>query len=300
MSPVGAPAAPAGLSRRWRSSRASTRCPEVSGRSSSWSGSSMGCTSVTPTCCASSSPRPRSATPAATVITFDHHPDEVLIGNAPPLLIDPEERLERLATAGVASRSSSTSTTSCAERPTTRSSSGSARVSRCAAFLMTPDAAFGFERRGTPDALAAMGERDGFEVVVVPPFDLHGRHVRSTEIRDLIRTGDLAGAAELAGATGDAHRDGSRRSAPVRPADGDPARRSVPGPHRRSADDRRSFGTARPFVADDRSVRSRLARADAGSLTRVSPRPTIDRIAVEHVRPAAAGLTGQRSCTLAP
>jgi riboflavin kinase / FMN adenylyltransferase len=66
-------------------------------------------------------------------------------------------------------------------------------------FLMTPDAAFGFERRGTPDALAAIGERDGFAVVVVPPFDLHGRHVRSAEIRELIATGDLAGAAELLG-----------------------------------------------------------------------------------------------------
>ena len=30
-----------------------------------------------------------------TVITFDHHPDEVLVGNAPPLLLDPAERLER-------------------------------------------------------------------------------------------------------------------------------------------------------------------------------------------------------------
>src|SRR5512144_631726 len=37
-----------------------------------------------------------------TVITFDHHPDEVLTGSAPPLLCDPEERLERLAAAGVA------------------------------------------------------------------------------------------------------------------------------------------------------------------------------------------------------
>ena len=36
---------------------------------------------------------------------------------------------------------------------------------------MTPDAAFGYERRGTPDALAALGARDGFDVVVVPPFD---------------------------------------------------------------------------------------------------------------------------------
>ena len=41
----------------------------------------------------------RSARPV--VITFDHHPDEILTGSAPPLLCDPDERLERLAAAGV-------------------------------------------------------------------------------------------------------------------------------------------------------------------------------------------------------
>jgi riboflavin kinase/FMN adenylyltransferase len=136
---------------------------------------------------------------AATVITFDHHPDEILIGNAPPLLIDPDERLERLAAAGVAV------TVVQHFDDLLRRTTYDAFVERIRArvalrgFLMTPDAAFGFERRGTPEALAAVGERDGFDVVVVPPFDLHGRHVRSTEIRDRIAAGDLAGASELLG-----------------------------------------------------------------------------------------------------
>ena len=60
---------------------------------------------------------------------------------------------------------------------------------------MTPDAAFGFERQGTPEALTVLGANDGFEVVVVPPFDLDGRQVRSTEIREAIRTGELSFAA---------------------------------------------------------------------------------------------------------
>ena len=59
---------------------------------------------------------------------------------------------------------------------------------------MTPDAAFGFERRGTPEALAALGARDGFDVVVIPPFTLDGRPVRSTEIRAAIAAGDLEAA----------------------------------------------------------------------------------------------------------
>ena len=37
-----------------------------------------------------------------TVITFDAHPDQVLMGTAPPLLLDPGERLERLEAAGAA------------------------------------------------------------------------------------------------------------------------------------------------------------------------------------------------------
>jgi riboflavin kinase/FMN adenylyltransferase len=66
-------------------------------------------------------------------------------------------------------------------------------------FLMTPDAAFGFERRGTPETLAALGERLGFDVVVIPPFALHGRAVRSSEIRAAIGSGDLEGAAAMLG-----------------------------------------------------------------------------------------------------
>jgi riboflavin kinase/FMN adenylyltransferase len=68
-----------------------------------------------------------------------------------------------------------------------------------AGFLMTPDAAFGFERRGTPDAVAALGRREGFDLVVVPPFTLHGAPVRSSDIRSAIAAGDLARARELLG-----------------------------------------------------------------------------------------------------
>src|SRR5450631_3501034 len=35
------------------------------------------------------------------VITFDHHPDEILVGAAPPVLCDPAERLVRFGRAGV-------------------------------------------------------------------------------------------------------------------------------------------------------------------------------------------------------
>ena len=64
---------------------------------------------------------------------------------------------------------------------------------------MTPDAAFGHERRGTPTTLAALGGRMGYDVVVVPPFVIDGEPVRSGRIRTSIAAGDLAGARRLLG-----------------------------------------------------------------------------------------------------
>ena len=139
----------------------------------------------------------RSARP--TVITFDHHPDEVIQGVAPPLLLHPAERLERLAAAGVEvtvvqhfdERVRRTAYDDFVEMIGSRVD--------LAGFLMTPDAAFGFERRGTPEALADLGSRRGFDVVVVPPYTLDGTAVRSSDIRAAIARGDLARARELLG-----------------------------------------------------------------------------------------------------
>ncbi len=134
-----------------------------------------------------------------TVITFDHHPDEILMGTAPALLLDPDERLERLATAGIEV------TVVQPFDDALRRTPYAAFVERIRArvtlsgFLMTPDAAFGFERGGTPPALTELGARDGFDVVVVPPFTLDGRDVRSSAIRAAIVSGDLAGAGRLLG-----------------------------------------------------------------------------------------------------
>ena len=45
------------------------------------------------------------------------------------------------------------------------------------------DAAFGFERGGTPETLTALGEKLGFSVTVVSSFLSNGEQVRSSEIR---------------------------------------------------------------------------------------------------------------------
>jgi len=134
-----------------------------------------------------------------TVITFDHHPDEVLTGHAPPLLIDPDERLDRLADAGVAVTVVQHFDAALRQTPFDAFIERIRDRVGLAGFLMTPDAAFGYERRGTPDALATLGARDGFEVVVVPPFTLEGRPVRSSDVRAAIAAGDLEMARRLLG-----------------------------------------------------------------------------------------------------
>ena len=139
----------------------------------------------------------RSAQP--TVITFDAHPDEVLTGSAPPLLIHPDERLERLAAAGVRVTVVQHFDEAVRQTPYDVFVGRIEAATSLAGLLMTPDAAFGFERRGTPDALAALGRERGFDVVVVPPFTLDGRAVRSSDIRSAISSGDLAGAEKLLG-----------------------------------------------------------------------------------------------------
>lgn len=139
----------------------------------------------------------RNALPA--VVTFDHHPDEILTGAAPALLCDSDERLERLEAAGVAV------TVIQHFDLALRMTGHDAFVRRIAhraalaGFLMTPDSAFGHERRGTPEAVARLGVELGYDVVVIPSLEQDGRPVRSAEIRADIAAGDLAGAARLLG-----------------------------------------------------------------------------------------------------
>jgi riboflavin kinase/FMN adenylyltransferase len=134
-----------------------------------------------------------------TVITFDHHPDEVLTGQAPPLLLDPRERIDRLAAAGVAVTVVQHFDAALRETPYDVFVRRIRDRVDLRGFLMTPDAAFGFERRGTPQTLTELGGRLGFDVVVVPPFTLGGQAVRSTEIRNEIAAGNLDAAAALLG-----------------------------------------------------------------------------------------------------
>ncbi|MBI3750412.1 MAG: FAD synthetase family protein [Chloroflexi bacterium] len=139
----------------------------------------------------------RTARPA--VITFDHHPDEILTGSAPPLLLDPQERLDRLADAGVELTVVHHFDLATRRTPYDAFIRAIAERVDLAGFLMTPDSSFGYERGGTPATVATLGAELGYDVVVVPTLELDGKPVRSAEIRAAIERGDLRTAETLLG-----------------------------------------------------------------------------------------------------
>jgi riboflavin kinase/FMN adenylyltransferase len=133
------------------------------------------------------------------VLTFDHHPDEILTGSAPPLLCDPEERLQRLEAAGVEVTIVQTFDQALRQTPYDVFVRSIADRVDLAGLLMTPDSAFGFDRQGNPETVAALGRELGYEVAVVPPFTLDDGPVASSRIRTAIADGDLPGAARQLG-----------------------------------------------------------------------------------------------------
>lgn len=141
--------------------------------------------------------RRRDARPA--VITFDHHPDEILTGSAPPLLCDPDERLARFEAAGVAVTVVQTFDVALRNTPFDAFVRLIAERVELVGFLMTPDSAFGYRRAGTPETVAALGRDLGYDVAVIPPFTLDGEAVSSSAIRAAIASGDFATAERLLG-----------------------------------------------------------------------------------------------------
>jgi riboflavin kinase/FMN adenylyltransferase len=133
------------------------------------------------------------------VITFDHHPDEILTGAAPPLLCDPEDRLARLAAAGVDATVVATFDIALRMTPYDAFVRAIAERVDLGGFLMTPESAFGHDRLGTPETVSELGRSLGYAVDVVPPLLIDGRPVSSGEIRRAIAEGRLADAERLLG-----------------------------------------------------------------------------------------------------
>jgi riboflavin kinase/FMN adenylyltransferase len=133
------------------------------------------------------------------VVTFDPHPEAVVLGQAPDMLMDRRERLEHIShlVGGlvVLQRFDEVFRRTTAEEFVERLGGGR----NLAALVMTRVSAFGRDRRGTLPVLREMAAGSSWELVEAPTLDALGARVSSARIRELVAAGDLTTAAVLLG-----------------------------------------------------------------------------------------------------
>lgn len=135
-----------------------------------------------------------------TVVTFANHPDQVLRGDAPPLICSVPHRLRLLRRAGVL-RLVLLQFEPRLQNMTAREFAEDVLIGRLRArgLLLGYDSAMGKDREGTPERFGELGRELGFEVQSGQPFELDGKPVSSTAIREAIAAGDLATARRYLG-----------------------------------------------------------------------------------------------------
>lgn len=133
------------------------------------------------------------------VVTFDPHPDAVVAGRAPDMLMDRRERIERISqlVGGlvVLQRFDQVFRRTTAEEFVERLGGGR----NLAGLVMTKVSAFGRDRGGTLPVLRQMGTAGGWELVEAPTLESGGARVSSARTRELVAEGQLSTAAELLG-----------------------------------------------------------------------------------------------------
>lgn len=130
-------------------------------------------------------------------VTFDPHPDAVVRGRAPDMLMDRLERIERIGRLigglVVVQTFDEVFRRTTAQEFVQRLGGGR----NLAALVMTRVSAFGRDRGGTLPVLREMGAAGGWELVEAPTLDSGGARVSSARIRELVAEGQLRTAGEL-------------------------------------------------------------------------------------------------------
>jgi len=127
-----------------------------------------------------------------TVVTFRAHPDALLKGTAPPLLVSIPHRLRLLRRAGV----QRVALLDFDQRIRDMTAEAFARdilhrALNTRGLLLGFDSAMGRNREGTPERFAELGASLGFEVQRGAPLLVDGEPVSSTKIREALHRGDL-------------------------------------------------------------------------------------------------------------
>lgn len=133
------------------------------------------------------------------VITFAQHPQGVLRGVTPPLLCDPDEKVARLAEAGIGTAVIQRFDRAFSEQSAEAFVERLARGRDLAGLVMSSESAFGRDRAGTAESLQRVANADGWRLLEVATLDRGGARVSSGRIRSLIESGRLAEARRLLG-----------------------------------------------------------------------------------------------------
>lgn len=133
------------------------------------------------------------------VITFDPHPEAVVLGRAPALLCSLDERVARLQDAGarivVIQRFDAAFRQQSAAQFLDRLRLG--RQMR--GLVMSPESAFGHDREGTIDLVRRLAAEEGWRLVETPLMEVDGERVSSARIRTLLAEGRTEDAQRLLG-----------------------------------------------------------------------------------------------------
>ena len=130
-------------------------------------------------------------------IGFTPHPDLLIRGAAPLLLLDPGELELRMAGAGVDLWCDLPFTPETRDTPWERFIERLVEVTKAKSIVLSPESAFGKGREGTLTNVRAWGAAHGLQVHPVAEATSGGAPIRSTRVREAIVGGDLTGAARL-------------------------------------------------------------------------------------------------------
>ena len=128
---------------------------------------------------------------------FTPHPDALIRGAAPLILLDPGELELRMAGAGVDLWCDLPFTPETRDTPWERFIERLVEVTNAKSIVLSPESAFGKGRQGTLANVRAWGAAHGLQVHPVAEATAGGAPIRSTRIREAIAAGDLTGAARL-------------------------------------------------------------------------------------------------------
>ena len=139
----------------------------------------------------------RAAVPV--VITFDPHPEAVVLGRAPRLLCSVQERVARLEVAGagivVVQRFDEAFRHQSAQAFLDRLRLGR----QLRGLVMSPESAFGHDRQGTIELVRRLAAEEGWTLVEIPLLEVDGERVSSARIRALLAEGRRDDAQRLLG-----------------------------------------------------------------------------------------------------